>query len=148
MYEMNTITRNAFRLKPGEAEHYSDMIADAMKQEAAYLHYAGRDDIVWRPVVDAPARRPSSRALRREEVLQYLDEEQWRPTIRLCQVLGRSGSALRSMLNRMCEEGLVERNEVRNSLVEWRKIPEDQRGIVRNACNRGNDVHASRNEGF
>lgn len=120
---VNVITKNAFRLKPSDAEYFSDMIAAAMKKEAAHLHYAGRDDIVWRPMGDAAAKRPSSRALRREEVMQHLDPVAWKPTILLCHMLGRSGSAMRSMLNRMREEGTVERREVRNSVVEWRLAP-------------------------
>lgn len=125
---VNVITKNAFRLNPSQAEYFSDMIATAMKKEAVQLHYAGRDDIVWRPMADTPARRPSTRALRREEILLHLTHNEWRPTGMLCQMLGRSGSAMRAMLHRMCSEGLVQRREVRNSLVEWRLAKPDSKG--------------------
>ena len=125
---VNVITKNAFRLNPSQAEYFSDIIATAMKKEAVQLHYAGRDDIVWRPMNDSPAKRPSTRALRREEILLHLDQRRWRSTSLLCNMLGRSGSAMRAMLHRMREEGLVEYREAQHGRVEWRQAKPNGKG--------------------
>jgi len=118
--QTNVIARNAFRLHASEAERFADVIARAMKLESAALTYAGAEQQPLQSL-DLPPVKLSSQLLRRKQLLDVLHHERFQTTQELAYKLGRSTSSVNSVLTRMTEEGLVDREPVRSNVISWRK---------------------------